>query len=157
MNLFVRRKEYTFLDRYDVLDDTSRLVITADGKLTRFRGHLTMRDRAGKMMFSIHKQPVPFFANYSIRDRDFEFANMKQRFSLFPTFNIAGEAGIYTIKGNLRAHDFEILHDGVAYGKIHRRLLKWGDCYVLAFSNTEDVPLFCALTIALDNAMYHNI
>ena len=30
MNLFIRKKAYNLLDRYDVLDDTGRLAYTAD-------------------------------------------------------------------------------------------------------------------------------
>jgi uncharacterized protein YxjI len=157
MFLFVRKKAYTLLDRYDVIDDTARLVLTADGKLTRFRGQLVMRDRAGQEVMRIFKSPNPLYANYTMTAQEKLYASMRQQLSVKPTFEIQSDDGNYLIRGNLQASEFVMLRDDAQFGEIKRKYLQWGDCYVLEFSNTQFANLCCALVIALDNAMYHNI
>ena len=61
MNLFIRKKAYIFMDRYNVLDDTGRVVYSADGKLVRLLGKIEIRDRAGVMVLRIRKGFNPFF------------------------------------------------------------------------------------------------
>ena len=72
MNLFIRKKAYNLLDRYDVLDDTGRLAYTADGLLVRFKGFLVVRDRAGIELLALKKKSEPALCQlyaYSLRGR----------------------------------------------------------------------------------------
>ena len=87
MNLFIRKKAYNLLDRYDILDDTGRLAYTADGFLTRLKGSLVMRDRAGAELLTLRKDLNPLFCQYTIAS--FEnpekiLSTMRQQFSLLP-------------------------------------------------------------------------
>lgn len=158
MNLFVRKKAYTFLDRYDVLDDTGRLAYTADGYLTRLKGSLVMRDRAGVELLSIHKGWNPFFAQYSIEpvDTGTHGAEVHQKFSVHPTFRVDTGMEELTLRGNLHACDFEFLVGGEVRARIRKRNLRWGETYVLSVADMQAAPIYCAITIALDNALFHN-
>ena len=159
MNLFIRKKAYNLLDRYDVLDDTGRLAYTADGLLIRVKGHRVMRDRAGLELLSLKKGANLLFANYSVASQeepDKVLATMQQQFNMRPVFQISIGENSFLLRGNLRACDFEILQGGEPYARIRKRELRWGETYVLSVSNMQDAPVYCALTIALDNALFHN-
>ncbi|MBE6935705.1 MAG: hypothetical protein E7458_04295 [Ruminococcaceae bacterium] len=158
MNLFIRKKAYNLLDRYDVLDDTGRLAYTADGFLSRLKGHLTMRDRAGVELLSIHKSFNPLFANYSIEpvDTGTHGATLRQQFRMRPTFLLDTGREQLTLRGNLHACDFEFLMDGEVRARIRKRNLRWGETYVLSVADMQAAPIYCAIVVALDNALFHN-
>lgn len=157
MNLFIRKKTYNLLDKYDILDENGRLVYTADGLLVRPAGRLVMRDREELEILTLRKSANPFFANYSIttlEDPDEKFASMKQLFALRPTFHIEIAKTGYEVFGNLRACNFNIMCGTELYARIYKRDLRWGDTYILSIADSERMPIFCALTAALDNALY---
>lgn len=159
MNLFIRKKAYNLLDRYDVLDDTGRLAYTADGLLIRFKGYLVMRDRAGVELLTLRKGSNLFFSNYTAESSDNDgeiLATMQQKFDIHPSFQITIGGSRLELRGNLRACDFEILQNDELHGRIRKRNLRWGETYVLSVANIQDAPVYCALTAALDNALFHN-
>ena len=99
------------------------------------------------------------FANYSVASQeepDKVLATMQQQFNMRPVFQISIGENSFLLRGNLRACDFEILQGGEPYARIRKRELRWGETYVLSVSNMQDAPVYCALTIALDNALFHN-
>lgn len=159
MNLFIRKKAYNLLDRYDVLDDTGRLAYTADGLLIRFKGYLVVRDRAGIELLTLKKGANLLFANYTLtasEDAGKVLATMEQQFERCPAFDIAIGKERLKLRGNLRACDFEILRDMEPHARIRKRELRWGETYVLSVTNIQDAPVYCAITAALDNALFHN-
>ena len=159
MNLFIRKKAYNLLDRYDILDDTGRLAYTADGLLIRFRGYLVMRDRAGIELLTLKKGSHLLFANYTLtttEDAGKVLATMEQQFEVHPSFDITIGKEQLKLRGNLRACDFEILHDAELHARIRKRELRWGETYILSVTNMQDAPVYCAITAALDNALFHN-
>lgn len=159
MNLFIRKKAYNLLDRYDILDDTGRLAYTADGFLTRLKGSLVMRDRAGAELLTLRKDLNPLFCQYTIAS--FEnpekiLATMRQQFSMRPQFQLSvGDDNLF-LRGNLRATHFDIFQKEEPHARILRRELRWGETYILSVSNIQEAPVYCALATALDNALFHN-
>ncbi len=159
MNLFIRKKAYNLLDRYDVLDDTGRLAYTVDGFLIRFKGYLVMRDRAGIELLTLQKGPSLLFANYtavSSEEPGKVLATMRQQFDLRPSFQIMMGQEQFLLRGNLHACDFDILHGEEPHARIRKRELRWGETYVLSVTNIQDAPVYSALAAALDNALFHN-
>jgi len=39
---------------------------------------------------------------------------------------------------------------------IRKRSLRWGDTYILSIQDLEYAPILCAMTVCLDNALFHN-
>ena len=156
MNLFIRKKAYIIMDRYNVVDETGRAVYSIDGKLIRHFGKLEMRDRAGIQLFEIRKGANPFFSSYTITSDEKE-ALVRQTFSVKPFFEFEYGENKFSITGNIRACDFAVTHGEKIVAGIRKRSLRWGDTYVLTIHELEYVPIFCALTVCLDNALFHNL
>lgn len=158
MNLFIRKKAYIFMDRYNVLDDTGRVVYSIDGKLIRRFGQLEMRDRAGVLTYRIEKDINPFFPSYTISDEsDSVQASLIQKFNIHPNFEFDFDNNTYSITGNIRACDFAVMSGESVAAKIAKRSLRWGDTYILSIQDLEIAPVFCAMTVCLDNALFHNM
>lgn len=148
------------MDRYDVLDDSGRLVYTVDGKVWPFGGSLVMRDRAGAEMLKIAKRPNPFFAAYTLSelsDAEEEPATVSQRFSLKPRFELRAGEELYTVQANLRACDYDIFNRDSSYALIRKRDLRWGETYILSIQDLREAPVFSALAVCIDTALFHKI
>jgi len=156
MNLFIRKKAYIFMDRYNVLDDTGRVVYSIDGKLIRYFGNLEMRDRAGVQVLEISKGSNPFFSNYMITQNDVERASLLQKFRVRPCFKFKLDDHEFSVFGNLRACDFSVVSGEKTLADIRKRSLRWGDTYILSIQDLEYAPILCAMTVCLDNALFHN-
>ncbi len=157
MNLFIRKKAYILMDRYNVLDDTGRVVYSVDGKLVRHFGKLEVRDRAGIQILEIQKGPSPFFSTYTISANGTLRAQLRQNFKLLPDFSLQLDGQDYLISGNLHACDFVISQKETVAARIRKRNLRWGDTYILSIQNLEYASILSAMTVCLDNAMFHNL
>lgn len=120
-------------------------------------GQLEMRDRTGIVIFKITKGLNPFFSSYSVSDNVQEQASLIQKFSLRPNFDLEFNGRSYQISGNIRACDFTIVSDDVVLARIAKRSLRWGDTYILSIQDLESAPILCAITVCLDNALFHNL
>ena len=156
MNLFIRKKAYILMDRYNVLDDTGRVIYSVDGKLVRHFGKLEMRDRAGIEILEIAKGSSPFFSSYTICEHGKARAQLRQNFKLLPDFSLQLDGQDFSVAGNLHACDFEILAGEASAARIRKRNLRWGDTYILSIQNLEYAPVLSAMTVCLDNALFHN-
>ena len=154
MNLFIRKKAYIFMDRYNVLDDTGRVVYSVDGKLLRLIGHLEIRDRAGVMVLRIRKGFNPFFSVYTVDNDDGASVRIKQNFRVRLLFSFVADGQMFTVSGNFRACDYSIYREDGPVGSLRKRSLRWGDTYILSVQDLEIAPLLCALTICIDNALF---
>lgn len=159
MNLFIRKNVYHLLDRYDVLNESGQLTFTADGFLSRLKGRLIMRDKAGIEILRLRKRCNLLFANYTITAEDFPdepLAVVRQRFSFRPHFQITLGDDTLELRGNLRASNFDMFRASEPCARILKREMSWGDTYILSLSDIDAAPVYAALTIALDNALFHN-
>ena len=144
------------MDRYNVVDDTGRVVYSIDGKLIRYFGTLEMRDRAGVPILQIGKDANPFFSGYSITQKETQCATLKQKFRVRPQFTFTLDGHEYTVFGNLRACDFTVVSGEKTLADVRKRSLRWGDTYILSIHDLEYMPILCAMTVCLDNALFHN-
>ena len=158
MNLYIRKKAYTFMDRYDVLDDTGRLVYMLDGKITVFGGKMTLRDHEGVELYELRKNVDPFFGNYKVIDLSdgAEAAVIRQQFHIHPRFRMTAGEQTYTVRGNLKACDYDIYNTGSSYALLRKRTLRWGNTYVLSLQDYNYAPLFTSLVVGIDAAVFHH-
>jgi len=159
MNYLIRKKSYILLDRYDVLDENNHLVFTADGLLMRPCGRLTVASPDGDPHLTLHKHWNPFFANYRLAspdNPDETRGEIRQRFHISPHFKIKLGNAELLLEGDLRAHNFCVWQDMSLKARIRKRELRWGDTYILSIGEDVDPATYAAITVALDNALYHN-
>ena len=157
MTIFVRKNIYHLLDRYDILDDSGQLIYTADGLLTRLNGRLILRDKLGIEVLRLRKSANPLFSKYRIttfEDPDEPLAEIRQCFTFRPRFHIVISGEPYELRGNLRASNFELTYGGTLCARVLKRVMSWGDTYVVTLSDPDNAPIYGAIAAALDNALY---
>lgn len=154
--LYIKQKVFSFGDKYNIFNEAGQPVFTVQGEVFTFGAKIHLYDATGAEIFFIQQKLFRFLPEYHIYSGNTLRAIIKKQFSFFtPKLNIQSEFGDYTFVGNLFGMDFSILLDGITVGELHKVWLSWGDSYELSISNDNDIPLFCALSIAIDHCIHN--
>ena len=154
--LYIKQKVFSFGDKYNIFNEAGQPVFTVQGEVFTFGAKIHLYDATGAEIFFIQQKLFRFLPEYHIYSGNTLRAIIKKQFSFFtPKLNIQSEFGDYTFVGNLFGMDFSILLDDITVGELHKIWLSWGDSYELSINNDNDIPLFCALSIAIDHCIHN--
>ncbi|MGI6050191.1 MAG: LURP-one-related/scramblase family protein [Acetivibrionales bacterium] len=154
--LYIKQKVFSIRDRYSIFDEQGQPVFNVEGKIFSFGAKIHLYDAAGMELLYIEQKLFRFLPEYHIYSGNTLIAVIKKEFSLFkPKLNIQSQFGDYSFIGNLFGMDFSIVRDNMVIGELHKVWLSWGDSYELIVENENDVPLFCALSIAIDHCIHN--
>ncbi|MGI6622010.1 MAG: LURP-one-related/scramblase family protein [Acetivibrionales bacterium] len=154
--LYIKQKVFSFGDKYNIFNEAGQTVFTVQGEVFTFGAKIHLFDATGTEIFYIEQKLFKFLPEYHIYRGETLSAIIKKEFSFFkPRLSIQSEFGDYTFAGNLFGMDFTILCNGITMGELHKVWLSWGDSYELIVNNDNDVPLFCALAIAIDHCIHN--
>ncbi|MGI6085320.1 MAG: LURP-one-related/scramblase family protein [Acetivibrionales bacterium] len=154
--LYIKQKVFSFGDKYNIFNEEGQPVFSVQGEVFTFGAKIHIYDAAGTEVIFIEQKLFRFLPEYHIYSGDTLSAIIKKEFSFFiPKLNIQSEYGDYTLVGNLFGRDFSILRNDIVVGELHKAWLSWGDSYELIINNDDDIPLFCALTIAIDHCIHN--
>jgi len=155
--LYIKQKVFSFGDKYNIYNEEGQPVFTVEGEVFTFGARIHMYDATGNEIYFIQQKLFRFLPEYHIFCGNKLVAVLNKEFSFFtPRLSIQSEFGDYTFEGNLFGMDFSILRDGILVGELHKAWLSWGDSYELIINNENDVPLFCAFTIAIDHCIHND-
>ncbi|EGC36469.1 hypothetical protein DICPUDRAFT_151026 [Dictyostelium purpureum] len=62
-----------------------------------------------------------------------------------------GEAEKYEVKGNFSALHFELLNDKLQIGKVEKKIVWWGEAYILDIHDSFNPALFTAMVVIIDS------
>ncbi len=154
--LYIKQKVFSFGDKYNIFNEAGQTVFTVQGEVFTFGAKIHLYDAIGTEIFFIEQKLFKFLPEYHIYSGNTLSAIIKKEFSLFtPKLSIQSELGDYTFEGNLFGMDFAILNNGFIIGELHKVWLSWGDSYELVVNDDNNVPLFCALTVAIDHCIHN--
>lgn len=156
VKLYIKQKVFSIGDKYNIYNESGQIVFTVQGEIFTFGAKIHLYDATGAEIYYIEQKLFKFLPEYHVYSGITLCAIVKKELSfLRPRLLIRSQFGDYTFEGNLFGMDFTILCDGVAIGELHKVWLSWGDSYELTVNNDNDVPLFCALAIAIDNCIHN--
>ncbi|HHY65386.1 MAG TPA: hypothetical protein GX501_10105 [Clostridiaceae bacterium] len=156
IKLYIKQKVFTIGDKYNIFNEQGQVEFTVQGEIFTFGAKIHIYDATGVEVYYIEQKLFRFLPEYNIYSGNNLVATVKKELSFFrPRLMIRSQFGDYTVEGNLFGMDFAILCNGIALGEIHKAWFSWGDSYELIVNNDDDVPLFCALVIAIDNCIHN--
>ena len=154
--LYIKQKVFSFGDKYNIYNESGQPVFSVQGEVFTFGAKIHIYDATGTEIFFIQQKLFRFLPEYHIYSGNTLSAIIKKEFSFFtPKLSIQSEFGDYTFVGNLFGMDFSILRNNISVGELHKVWLSWGDSYELIINNDNDIPLFCALSIAIDHCIHN--
>lgn len=154
--LYIKQKVFSIGDRYNIFNEAGQPIFTVQGEIFTFGAKIHLYDATGAELYFIEQKLFRFLPEYHVYSGNTLSAIIKKDFSFFsPRLSIQSQFGDFSLVGNLFGMDFSIIRDGIVIGELHKAWLSWGDSYELIVNEDDNIPLFCALSIAIDHCIHN--
>ena len=152
MKLYIKQKVFSWRDQFTVKDEAGNDRYFVEGELFSWGKKLHVMDAWGNEAAFIQQKLLSFLPRYDVFAGDNYIAQIKKEFTfLVPRYTIEGLN--WTIEGDLWAHNYVILQDGITVVSIQKEWFTWGDSYALDIASPEHEIYALAVVLAIDCVM----
>ncbi len=153
----IRQKVFSFGDNFSIKDQMGNDCFIVKGKVFSFGNKLHLLDMSERELFYIEQKLFKFLPQYTIYGSGQPVARIKKEFTFFrQSFNIESVYGNYTMEGNVFAHDFQILKNGMQVAQISKKWFSFSDTYGVEIADSEDQGFLLAMVIVIDQVLHKN-
>lgn len=149
MKLLFKQRFLSWLDSYDIYDESENVVYTVKGQLSW--GHkLVIYDAAGREVGMVSQKIFTFLPKFEIYKGGQYTGCLNREFSFFkPHYNL--DYNGWHIDGSIMEWDYQVL-DGIGnnIASISKELFKFTDTYVLNINNPQDALDVLMFVLAID-------
>lgn len=150
MKLLFKQRFFSWLDSYDIFDESGQVLYTVKGQLSW--GHcLKIFDHAGREVGMVEERVFSFLPKFEMYEGDAYLGCICKEFSFFrPKFSI--EYNGWQVEGDFFEWDYEIRsgHDDRLIATVSKELFKWTDTYVIDVGDPADALHALMLVLAID-------
>lgn len=149
MKLLFKQRFFSWLDSYDIYDETGNTLYTVRGELAW--GHcLKIFDVAGNELGMIKERVFTFLPKFEIYKGETYVGCITKEFSFFkPVFDI--DYNGWHVEGNFFEWDYSIQDtSGRSIAQVSKELFHWTDTYVIDVQNPQDALGVLMLVLAID-------
>lgn len=149
MKLLFKQRFLSWLDSYDIYDESENVVYTVKGQLSW--GHkLVIYDAAGREVGMVSQKIFTFLPKFEIYKGGQYIGCLNREFSFFkPHYNL--DYNGWHIDGSIMEWDYQVL-DGIGnnIANVSKELFKFTDTYVLNINNPQDALDVLMFVLAID-------
>ena len=158
--LVINQDNYSWKDRFDVYNENKEVKYTVKGRLASVTRELHVFNILGREVGSIKKKLVSIRQPFSFDSHPFDciievggktLGKVRSRSSLLKQKYEVGFNG-WQIEGNVLGWTYNVYNGNVEIAQISKKLLYFGDTYVITYSNPENELILLLLVLALDAA-----
>ena len=149
MKLLFRQRFFSWLDSYDMYDETGVPVYTVEGKLAW--GHcLHILDDSGEHIATVRERVLSLLPRFELYRGEEYVGCIRKEFTLFrPAFTV--DCNGWYVEGNFLEWDYEILRgDGSRAAAVCKEPLHWTDTYVIDVADPADALPALMVVLAID-------
>ncbi len=149
MKLLFKQRAFSWLDSYDVYDESGNTIYTVKGQIS-WGKCLKIFDRNDCEVATVQQKIFSWFPTYEVYIGDDYAGCVRKEFSFFhPRFTIDYKG--WDVEGNYFEWDYSI-YDGSGDRKavITKELFNWTDTYSIDVRDESDALAALALVIAID-------
>jgi len=149
MKLILKQRIFSWLDSYDVYDETETVVFSVEGKFGW--GHkLHILNPQGEHIATIKEKIPTILPEFSLYIGEEYMGCIQKEWSFFkPKFYL--ECRGWQVEGDFFEWDYSILDgDGKEVATISKELLNWSDTYLIDVKEREDALLALIIVLAID-------
>lgn len=149
MKLRFKQRFFSWLDSYDIYDETGNIRYTVEGKLAW--GHcLHILNAAGDHIGTVQERVLTLLPKFEIYLGKEYAGCIQKEFSLFaPKFQV--ECWGWQVQGSFLEWDYTVVGPGGgAVAVISKEVFNWTDTYVIDVADPENALLVLMLVLAID-------
>lgn len=152
--LLIKQRVFSWSDSYDVYDENSQPKYFVKADFFSLGKSIHVYDKRTEQEVGYIKQKLlVLLQEYDIYLNGMPQGKVKRKLSLFkPQFDI--EYRGWQVVGDFLGLNYQGLENGQTVFSIQKKLLSWGDTYVLTTARDEDELLALLMNIAIDAACH---
>ena len=151
MKLLFKQRFFSWLDSYDIFDESGNTVYTVEGQLS-FGHCLHIHDIRGTHIATLKERILTFLPKFELYlgDETEYLGSIQKEFTLFrPAFDI--DFNGWHIEGDFFEWDYQILNEsGILIATVTKELFNWTDTYSIDVVKPEDALYALMLVLAID-------
>lgn len=148
----LKQHVWSWTKTYDINDAQGQVAFQVVGKFLSWGNNLTMTDRAGGEVATIHQTLFAFMPHYELRREGKAFADITKKFTWFKNsfeLDVPGPND-YTIEGSFWDYEYKFLRGGRVVAKVSKAFWSWGDTYGVEIVDGEDDISILATVVVVD-------
>lgn len=152
MELRIKQRVFSWSDTYDVYDESGEPRYYVEAEIFAFGHQIHVYDkRSGQEVGSIHQKLFAFLPQFEIVIGGRTVGTIRKEFSfLMPRYQVDFRS--WEVSGDFMGWDYEARRGGRLVLSVSKELFRWGDTYVLRYSDIGDEIPGLLLVIAIDAA-----
>ncbi|MGM9636461.1 MAG: LURP-one-related/scramblase family protein [Eubacteriales bacterium] len=155
MQLLIKQRVFSWRDRYDVYDQSGSPKYEVRSEIFTFGHQIHVYGMDGREVGSIHQKFFRLLPAFEVVIDGLTAGCVQKRFALFrPVYDIDFRG--WSAEGNLFGWNYDVTDGRRTVMHITKELFRWGDTYVLNFSDPDDEIPGLLLVIAIDAANCDN-
>lgn len=149
MKLLFKQKFFSWLDSYDIFDESGDIVYTVKGQLSW--GHcFKIFDKHGEELGTVKQRILTWLPKFEIYFKDSYIGCISRELTFFkPKYNIDYKG--WSVEGNFFEWDYTIRDNaGNPIAVVTKEFFKWTDTYSIDVANPNDALTALMLVLAID-------
>lgn len=149
MKLLFKQRFFSWLDSYDIYDESGNTVYTVEGKLAW--GHkLHILNALGEHIATVKEEIFTLLPRFALYQGERYLGCISRKFGFFrPKYEV--DCNGWQVEGNLFEWDYRIFDPaGRQVASVTKELFRWTDTYVIEVANPADALCALMLTLAID-------
>ncbi len=149
MRLLIRRRLLSLQHSFTIYDEAQRPKYRATNRLLTWGVNLQLSDLKGQEIGYVEQRLMTLLLRYDIFLHGAYRGQICRKLTyLFPRYEV--ECADWVVKGDLMHWSYTVTHGRRTVATIYKKLLSWGDTYVIDIDRPEDEHLALLLVLAID-------
>lgn len=149
MKLIFKQRLFSWLDSYDVYDESGRVLFSVQGRFGW--GHrLHVMDPAGNHIATLQERVFSFLPRFELYVGEQYVGNIRKELTFFrPRFTV--DCNGWDVQGEIFEWDYCIVDPrGMTVARVTKELLRLTDTYVIDVQNPQNALLVLLVVLAID-------
>lgn len=149
MKLLFKQRFFSWLDSYDIYDESMNVVYMVKGELS-FGHCLKIYNRNGEELGTVKERIFTFFPKFEMYYKNNYIGCISKEFSFFGhNYNI--DCNDWYVEGDLFGWEYNVLNrNGSLVANVSKQLFNWTDTYVIDVKDPNDALYSLMLVLAID-------
>ena len=151
MQLLIKQRVFSWSDTYDIYDEQGNQKYFVKNEFISLGHRLHVYDAAHNEIGFIKQKLFCFLPTFEIEWNGQLMGHIEKRFALFrPKYDVDFMG--WRAEGDFMGWDYDVYEACSAVVHVHKKLLSWGDTYVIEYDNPSNEIPALLLVLAIDAA-----
>ncbi len=151
MELLIKQRVFSWTDKYDIYDENGNVRYFVKGEFLSLGHRLHIYDADGNEVGLVKQKLMTILPVFELEENGQVIGRVERRFSMFkPKYDVDFRG--WRAEGDFMQWEYEVWQACSMVMRITKKILSWGDTYVLDIADPADALHGLMLVLAIDAA-----